>query len=198
MVSRLPLLAAAILALTPSPALAQRFGGDYGGAVGLWIVYADPGIDAGDSFGKDLGGVAAIGGRLFFQTGRLRLGLGGFTGGFTGDGSNGDGNQVQGGLTTGGFIAEYLIVQQNLEIVAGGMLGPGRLTLEEVLDPADDDGFEVLRRDRRTLFIGYPWARVGYNPMPFVNVGLELGYVVGSDGVGGFAGGIEILLGLIP
>jgi hypothetical protein len=194
----LPLLVAAILALTPAPALAQRFGGDYGGAVGLWIVYADPGIDASDSFGHDLGGVAAIGGRLFFQTGRMRLGLGGFTGGFTGDGANEDGYQVQGGLTAGGFIAEYLIVQQNLEVAAGGMVGPGRLTLEEIRDSADDDGFEVLRRDRKTTFVGYPWARVGYNPMPFVNVGLELGYLFGSDGVGGFAGGIEILLGLIP
>lgn len=198
MVRPLLSLLTAILLLTPTPALAQRFGGDYGGAVGLWIVYADPGIDAADSFDRDLGGVAAIGGRLFFQTGRLRLGLGGFTGGFTGDGANQEGNQVQGGLTTGGFIAEYLIVQQNFEFAAGGMLGPGRLTLEEIVDPDDEDGFEVLRRDRETLFVGYPWARVGYNPMPFVNVGLELGYLVGSEGVGGFAGGIDILLGLIP
>jgi hypothetical protein len=186
------------LALAPAPAVAQRFGGDYGGAVGLWIVYADPGIDAADSFDRDLGGVAAVGGRLFFQTGRLRLGLGGFTGGFTGDGANEDGYQVQGGLTSGGFIAEFLIVQQNLEVAAGGMLGPGRLTLEEIVDPADDDGFEVLRRDRKTIAVAYPWARVGYNPMPFVNLGLEAGYMIGSEGVGGFAAGIEVLLGLIP
>ncbi len=198
MVRGIALLVTAILAVAPSPALAQRFGGDYGGAVGLWVVYADLGIDAGDSFGRDLGGVAAIGGRLFFQTGRLRLGLGGFTGGVTGDGPNEAGYQVQGRLSTGGFIAEYLVIQQNLELTAGGMLGPGRLTLEEIVDPADDDGFEVLRRDRETIFVGYPWARVGYNPMPFVNLGLELGYVIGSEGVGGLAGGIQIFLGLIP
>lgn len=193
---RLALIATAILALAPAPAYAQRFGGDYGGAVGLWFVYADPGIDAQDSFGRDLGGAAALGGRLFFQRGRLRLGLGGFTGGFTKDGRNEAGNQVQGGLSTGGFIAEYLIVQQNLELVAGGMIGPGLLTVEEVLVPGDD--VENLNRRRDTTIVGYPWVRVGYNPMPFINVGLELGYLVGGEGIGGFAGGIEVAVGLIP
>lgn len=192
------LLLVAVVLLAPTPALAQRFGGDYGGAVGLWLVYADPGIDAQDSFGRDLGGVLGVGGRLFVQKTRLRLGLGGFTGGFTGDGRNEAGNQVQGGLSAGGLIAEYLIVQQNLEVAAGTMLGPGRLTLEEIRDPSDEDGFEELRRDRHTIIVGYPWARVGYNPMPFVNVGLELGYFFGTEGVGGVAGGIDILVGLIP
>ncbi len=196
MPKRLLLLVAALLMLAPTPALAQRFGGDYGGAVGLWLVYADPGIDAQDSFGRDLGGVLGVGGRLFFQKTRLRLGLGGFTGGFTGDGLNDAGNQVQGGLSAGGFIFEYLIVQQNLEVAAGAMAGPGLVSLEEILDLGDD--IENLDRRRYTFVAGYPWVRLGYNPMPFVNVGLELGYFFGTEGVGGFAGGIDILVGLIP
>jgi hypothetical protein len=193
---RLFLLVAAAVTLTPTAALAQRFGGDYGGAVGLWLMYADPGIDAQDSFGRDLGGVAGIGGRLFFQKNRLRLGLGGFTGGFIDDGLNDAGNQVQGGLSAGGFIAEYLIVQQNLEVAAGAMAGPGLVSLEEILDAGED--IENLDRRRYTFVAGYPWVRLGYNPMPFVNVGLELGYFFGSEGVGGFAGGIDVLVGLIP
>lgn len=200
MAGRALLLLIAVLAVTPRPALGQRFGGDYGAAFGLWIVFGDPGLDAERSFDRDLGPVAAVGGRIFFQTGRARLGLGGFTGGFVSDGPNEDDppRQVQGGLTTGGFIAEYLVVQRNLEVALGGMLGPGRLSVEKVLVPADDDGVENLDRYRNTILVGYPWARVGYNPKPFVNVGLELGYLVGGEGIGGFASSIELMLGLIP
>lgn len=198
MAGRALLLLIAVLAVTPRPALGQRFGGDYGAAFGLWIVFGDPGLDAERSFDRDLGPVAAVGGRIFFQTGRARLGLGGFTGGFVSDGPNEAGNQVQGGLTTGGFIAEYLVVQRNLEVAVGGMVGPGRLSVEEVLVAAGDDGVENIDRDRDTVLVGYPWARLGYNPMPFVNVGLELGYLMGGEGIGGFAGSIELMLGLIP
>lgn len=189
---------AAILAFAPTPAAAQRFGGDYGGAFGLWIIYGDPGLDAQRSFGRDLGGLAAVGGRIFFQTGRARLGLGGFTGAFVGDGPNEAGNQVQGGLTTGGVIAEYLVVQQNVEVALGGMLGPGRLSVEEVLVQAGGDGVENLDRQRDTIIVGYPWARLAYNPMPFVNLGLELGYLIGGEGIGGLTGGVDIMVGLIP
>lgn len=196
--ARALLLAASVVVSAPTPSVAQRFGGDYGGAFGLWIVYGEPGLDAERSFGRDLGGLAAVGGRIFFQTGRARLGLGGFSGAFVSDGPNQAGNQVQGGLTTGGFIAEYLVVQQNLEVALGGMLGPGRLSVEEVLIQAGGDGIENLDRDRDTIIVGYPWARVGYNPMPFVNVGLELGFLIGGEGIGGPAGGVEIMVGLIP
>ena len=187
------------LFLSPRAAWAQRFGGDYGVGGGLWLVYVDVGVEAGRSFGRDVGGVVALGGRGFLQTGKVRLGGGAFGGGFTDEGPSADG-RVEGGLSAGGFTAEYLVVQRNLEVTVGGMAGGGVLTIEELLpaevgDPVDVDR---LRRRRETMFVGYPWVRVGYNPAPFVNVGLQLGYLVGNDDVDGFAVGLEVNAGLIP
>jgi hypothetical protein len=39
---------------------------------------------------------------------------------------------------------------------------------------------------------------VGYNPAPLVNAGLQLGYLIGTDDVGGVAVGIDVMVGLIP
>lgn len=199
--NRLPtLLLAVALLLAPGTASAQRFGGDFGGGAGFWLVYADLGLDEDRTFGHDVGGVVGLGGRGFLQTGKVRLGGGAFGGGFSDEGLNSDGNRVQGGLSAGGFTAEYLVVQRNVEVIVGGMAGGGVLTIEQVLPPETGDPVDVerLQRRRDTMFIGYPWVRLGYNPAPFVNVGLQLGYLVGTDDVGGFAIGLEVMAGLIP
>jgi hypothetical protein len=190
------LLLAFVGTLVPSTGYAQRFGGDYGAAAGLWVLFVDPGIDSEDSFDRDLGGVIAFGGRLFFQTGRVRLGGAFFGGGFTKEGVNGDGLDVSGGLSAGGFTAEYLAVQQNLELSLGGMLGGGTLNVEELMGVSGD--VESINRRRDTIVLGYPWARIGYNPAPFVNVGLQVGYLLATQGVGGFSVGLDIVVGLIP
>jgi hypothetical protein len=190
------LLLIGILVLLPSLASAQRFGGDYGAAAGVWVLYVDPGVKPDESFGRDLGGVVAFGGRIFLQTGRVRLGGAAFGGGFTDQGLNAAGFDVSGGLSGGGVTAEYLVVQQNLEVALGGMLGGGTLNIEELLGVTGD--VENINRRRDTLFLSYPWVRLGYNPAPFVNVGLEVGYMLGTQGVGGFSAGLDILVGLIP
>ncbi len=190
------LLASAVLLILPEPASAQRFGGDFGGGGGLWLVYADLGIDEDRSFGRDVGGVITLGGRGFLQTGKVRLGGGAFGGGFVDKGQNTAGNSVQGGFSAGGFTAEYLIVQQNLELVIGGMVGGGVLTIEEIVSVSGE--VEDLRRRKESMFVGYPWVRLGYNPAPFINVGLQLGYMAGTQDVGGFAVGLDIMAGLIP
>jgi hypothetical protein len=190
------LLLAFILTLVPSSSYAQRFGGDYGAAAGVWVLFVDPGVDSEDSFGRDLGGVIAFGGRLFFQTGRVRLGGAFFGGGFAKEGVNAAGFDVSGGLSGGGFTAEYLAVQHNLELSLGGMVGGGTLNVEELLGVSSD--VESINRRRDTVVLGYPWARLGYNPAPFVNVGLEVGYMLGTQGVGGFSVGFDIFVGLIP
>lgn len=187
---------AGVLLLTPESAFAQRFGGDYGGGGGFWLVYAGLGIETDRAFGRDVGGVVALGGRGFLQTGVVRLGGGAFGGGFVDKGLNSTGNRVQGGFSAGGFTAEYLVVQRNLELIIGGMAGGGILTIEEVVSVSG--GVEDLRRRRETMFVGYPWVRVGYNPAPFINVGLQLGYMVGTQEVGGFAAGLDFMVGLIP
>lgn len=192
------LLAVGLLASAPGSAFAQRFGGDFGGAVGFWLVYVDPGVDRDQSFGRDLGGIVAMGGRAFLQTGRVRLGGGAFGGSFTDEGRNPSGADVSGGLSAGGFIAEYLVVQQNFELALGGMAGGGVLTIEELLDVDVSGDVETLRRRSETIFVGYPWVRVGHNPAPFINVGLQLGYLFGSEDIGGFSAGIDILVGIIP
>jgi hypothetical protein len=186
--------------LLPGSAFAQRFGGDFGGAVGFWLLYVDPGIEENRSFGRDVGDVVAFGGRGFLQTGRVRLGGGGFGGSFSCEGLNESGNRVQGGLSGGGFVAEYLLVQRNLELAVGGLAGGGVVTIEELLPPevGDSGDVERLRRRREGIFIGYPWVRLGYNPAPLVNAGLQLGYLVGSEDVGGFAVSIDVLVGIIP
>jgi len=188
------------LILLPGSAFAQRFGGDFGGAVGFWLLYVDPGIEEDRSFGRDVGGVVAFGGRGFLQTGRVRLGGGGFAGSFSCEGLNESSNRVQGGLSGGGFVAEYLLVQRNLELTVGGLAGGGVVTIEELLPPEMGDlgDIERLRRRRDGIFIGYPWVRLGYNPAPFVNAGLQLGYLIGSEDVGGFAVSLDVLVGIIP
>lgn len=190
------LLSSVVFLLLAGPAHAQRFGGDFGGGGGFWLVFADLGIDSDRSFGRDVGGVVTMGGRGFLQTGKVRLGGGAFGGGFVDEGLNGTGNRVQGGFSAGGFTAEYLVVQQNLELVIGGMAGGGVLTIEEIVSVSSD--VETLRRRREPMFVGYPWVRVGYNPAPFINVGLQLGYITGTQDVGGFAIGLDISAGLIP
>jgi hypothetical protein len=190
------LLLASVLLLLPGSAFAQRFGGDFGGGGGFWLLYVDLGIEEDRSFGRDVGAVVALGGRGFLQTGKIRLGGGAFGGGFTDEGLNSVGNKVQGGFSAGGFTAEYLVLQQNLEIIVGGMVGGGVLTIEERISVTGE--IEELRRRRDSMFVGYPWVRVGYNPAPFVNVGLQLGYLVGTGDVGGFAVGLDIMAGLIP
>jgi len=192
----LVVLLAGMLTLVPDTAFGQRFGGDYGAAAGFWLLYINPGVDASESFGKDLGNIAALGGRLFFQTGRFRLGGAVFGGSFIDEGVNEAGFMVSGGISAAGITAEYLVVQQNLEVIFGGMFGGGTLNIEEQLDVTG--GVETLRRRRQSIFIGYPWARIGYNPAPFINVGFELGYLLGTEGVGGPAIGLDILVGLIP
>jgi hypothetical protein len=190
------LLSSVVLLLLPGPAHAQRFGGDFGGGGGFWLVYADLGIDVDRSFGRDVGGVITLGGRGFLQTGKVRLGGGAFGGGFVDKGPNSAGNRVQGGFSAGGFTAEYLVLQQDLELVIGGMAGGGVLTIEEISSVSG--GVEELRRRRESMFVGYPWVRVGYNPAPFINVGLQLGYMAGTQDVGGFAIGLDVMAGLIP
>ncbi len=192
----LPLLLACVITLLPRSAFAQRFGGDYGAAAGFWLVYVDLGINEDLSFGRDVGGAVMLGGRGFLQVGRVRLGGGAFGGGFTNEGLNESGNRVQGGLSAGGLTAEYLAVQQNLEVTLGGMVGGGVLTIEERISVSGD--VEELRRYRDSMFVGYPWVRVGYNPAPFVNVGLQLGYFVGTGEAEGFAVGLDIMVGVIP
>ncbi len=184
------------LALVPSSAWAQRFGGQFGGAGGLWLVFVNPDVAEDRSFGRDLGGVIGLGGRGFLQTGRVRLGGGAFGGSFIDEGLNSAGNEVDGGLSAAGFTLEYLAYQQNLEVIVGGLVGGGSLTLEERLGSAG--GVETLRRRRDGVFIGYPWVRVGYNLAPFANAGLQLGYLFGSRDIGGFAIGLDVLVGLIP
>lgn len=192
------LSAALALAVTPSQASAQRFGGDFGGAVGFWLAYVDPGVGPDRSFGRDLGAVAALGGRVFLQTGRVRLGAGAFGGSFTDEGRNAGGFDVSGHLSAGGFIAEYLVIQRNFELALGGMAGGGLLTIEELQDVDVAGDVETLRRRSDGIFAAYPWVRLGYNPAPFVNVGLELGYFAGTEGVGGFAVSLDVLAGIIP
>lgn len=189
-------LALAALLLFPGMAQAQRFGGDFGGGGGFWLLYVDPGVETEGSFGRDIGQVVALGGRGFLQTGRIRLGGGGFGGSFTDEGLNADDNRVTGGLSGGGFTAEYLLVRRNAELLIGGLLGGGSLTIEERLSV--DGDVDTLRRRRDTIFVGYPYLRGGYNPAPFVNVGLQLGYLIGTEGVGGFAVGLDILVGIVP
>lgn len=185
-----------LFTLLPDSALAQRFGGDYGAAAGLWILYVDPRIEPDESFGRDLGGIVALGGRIFLQTGRVRLGAAAFAGSFSDEGLNEAGFEVSGRLSAGGFTAEYLVVQQNLEVIIGGLAGGGTLNIEELRDSSRD--VETIRRRRESVFMGFPWVRVAYNLAPFVNVGLELGYLFGTQGVGGPAIGLDILVGLIP
>ncbi len=180
----------------PNSAHAQRFGGEFGGGAAFWLAYVDPGISSDQSFGRDVGQVIALGARAFFQTGKVRLGAGFFSGGFTDAGLNQDGNQVDGGLSSGGFTAEYLALQQNFEIAVGGMAGGGVITIEERIGTTGD--IETLRRRRESYFAAYPWVRFGYNPAPLVNVGLELGYYAGTKDVGGFAAALDIVVGLIP
>lgn len=184
------------LLLGPSDAPAQRFGGQYGVGAGFWMLYLDPGVDAERAFGRGVGNVVALGGRGFVQLGRVRLGGGGFAGGFTDEGLNPAGNPVEGRLSGGGFTAEYLVVQQNFELIVGGMAGGGALTIEEEL--SSSGGVDELRRRQDTIFLGYPWVRAGYNVAPFVNVGFQLGYLVGGNDVDGFAASIDIVVGLIP
>jgi hypothetical protein len=140
----LVVLFAGMLTLVPDTAFAQRFGGDYGAGAGFWLLYINPGVDASESFGKDLGNIAALGGRLFFQTGRFRLGGAAFGGSFVDEGVNEAGFKVSGGLSAAGVTAEYLAVQTNLEVIFGGMFGGGTLNIEEQLDVTS--GVETLRR----------------------------------------------------
>lgn len=191
----LPFIVGTLL-LGPADAAGQRFGGQYGVAGGFWMLYLDPGVDEARSFDRDVGGVVALGGRGFLQVGRIRLGGGGFGGGFTDEGLNADGNVVEGGLSAGGFTAEYVILQRNFELLVGGMAGGGVLTIEERI--SSSGGVDTLRRREDTVFLGYPWVRAGYNLAPFVNAGLQLGYVFGANDVDGFAVGLDIVVGLIP
>lgn len=195
--SRVLVLALALAAAHPGTAVAQRFGGQFGAAGGFWASYFALDIPAALSFGRDLGGVVTLGGRAFIQTGRARLGGGGFGGGFTNEGINAAGNRVSGALSAGGFTAEYLVLQMSeLEVALGGMAGGGVLTIEERLSV--DGGVDLLNRRKDTLFIGYPWLRVGYNLAPFVNAGLYVGYLAGTGDIGGFAIGLDVLVGLFP
>ena len=131
-----------------------------------------------------------------FYHGLLCLGAGFFGGGFTNEGPNESGNKVDGRLSSGGFIAEYLALQKNFEVALGGMAGGGVITVEEHISSTGD--VELLRRRRTSYFAAYPWVRLGYNPAPFVNVGLDLGYYFGTNDVGGFAASLDIVVGLIP
>lgn len=190
------ILALVLSALWPSRALAQRFGGQYGGGGGFWMQYLAPNLDAKDGFGRDLGGAVTLGGRGFVQIGRVRLGGGGFGGGFTGEGVNGAGNEVTGGVSGGGFIAEYLVLQRNLEVAVGGLAGGGSFSVEERL--AVEGDVETLHRRKKSVFIGQPWVRVAYNLAPFVNAGLQLGYLIGSRDLHGVSVGLDVLIGLFP
>lgn len=180
----------------PRDGAAQRFGGQFGGAGGIWALYVAPDVEDEFSFDRDLGGLILIGGRGFLQVGRIRLGGGGFGGSFTDEGLNPAGNDVTGGLGGGGFTAEYLLVQRDYEVAVGGLIGGGSYTFEERLSL--DGDVETLNRRQRSIFIGMPWARAGYNLAPLVNAGLQIGYLIGSEDVGGFSIGLDIVVGLIP
>ena len=180
----------------PGEVEAQRFGGQFGAAGGFWLQYvtADAGVER--SFGRDLGDLILTGGRGFIQTGRVRLGGGAFGGSFLDEGVNAAGNEVTGGLGGAGFVAEYLVVQQNLEVTVGGLIGGGTITIEELLGV--DGEVESLNRIEDTIFIGIPWVRVGYNIAPFVNTGFQVGYLLGSQGFDGFSISVDVTAGLIP
>lgn len=175
---------------------AQRFGGQFGAAGGFWLQYlvADVGDDR--NFGRDLGDLVLVGGRGFIQSGRVRLGGGGFGGAFVDEGVNEAGNEVTGGFSGGGLIIEYLIRQQDLELLVGGLIGGGTLNIEERISVTGN--VETVNRVRDTLFIGQPWVRVGYNLAPFLNTGVQIGYLIGTQGFDGFSLGIDITAGLIP
>ncbi len=188
-------LALVALAL-PEQAHAQRFGGQFGGGGGFWMMVLVPDIAESRSFDRDLGAVVGFGGRGFIQTGRVRLGGGGFGGSFTDEGLNPADNRVSGGLGVGGFTAEYLLMRRNIEVIVGALLGGGELTLEERV--GFDGDVEILNRREESIVVGLPWLRVGYNAAPLVNLGLQVGYLVGSEDVEAFAVGIDVLVGLIP
>jgi hypothetical protein len=190
------LTAVFVLFFQPGSAFAQRFGGQFGGAGGFWMLLIDPGVPTGESFGRNIGEVLAFGGRGWLQTGKIRLGGGAFGGGFTDEGLNEAGNEVGGGLAAGGFTAEYLVIQRNVEVIAGALFGGGVVTIEERLGVTGD--VEQLLRRQTSFLTSYPWVRVGYNPAALVNVGLELGYMFGTNGVGGPALGLDVMIGLIP
>lgn len=187
---------ALLLTLLPHSAFAQRFGGQIGGAAGFWLLYIVPNIESNQSFGRDLGNVVALGGRGFVQFERVRLGGGAFGGSFTSEGLNTSGNEVTGAVSGGGFTAEYLALRETLEIAFGGLAGGGVVTVEERLSDSGD--VETLNRRRDTIFVGLPWVRLGYNPAPFVNVGLQLGYFIGTRDFDGFTVGLDVMVGLIP
>lgn len=194
--SRVLALALFMGVVQATPAFAQRFGGQFGGAAGFWLTYVAVDVRTDRSLGRDLGGVITLGARAFFQTGRVRLGGGGFGGSFTDEGPNAAGNPVSGSLSAGGFTAEYLVLQRDVEIALGGLAGGGVLTIEEQVSRTGD--VEQINRRRDTIFVGFPWVRLGWNAAPFVNIGLHLGYMYGSEDVGGFTVGIDVLAGLIP
>ncbi len=175
---------------------AQRFGGQFGAAAGFWLQYLVVDIKTEDSFGRDLGNIVLLGGRGFVQSGRVRLGFGAFGGSHVNEGVNAAGNEVTGGLSGAGFTAEYLVVQKNLELVIGGFAGGGTLLAEERLGVSGD--VEMLNRREDTIFFGIPWVRLGYNIAPFVNTGIQLGYLVGSQGLDGLTLSIDVFAGLIP
>lgn len=195
-VSIIVALAVLAAAAMPSEARAQRFGGQFGAAGGFWLQYLA--AEAGDerSFGRDLGHLILTGGRGFLQTGRVRLGGGAFGGSFVDEGVNPSGNEVTGGLGGAGFTAEYLLVRQNLEVTVGGFIGGGTITIEELLDVQGE--VETVNRVEDTIFLSIPWVRVGYNIAPFVNTGLQVGYLVGTQGFDGFSLAIDVTAGLIP
>ncbi len=197
MVSRiLATLAVLFVCCQPDAAWAQRFGGQFGGAAGFWLQYMIPNIDTRSTFGRDLGDLVLVGGRGFIQTGRVRLGFGAFGGSFTDEGVNSAGNEVSGGLNAAGLTAEYLIVQKELELIVGGFIGGGTLNVEELLSVTGE--VETINRVKESLVIGIPWVRAGYNIAPLVNVGVEVGYMVGTQGFDGLTIGLDILAGLIP
>lgn len=196
MIKNFALALSLIVFLPPTSASAQRFGGQFGGAIGFWLTYVAVDLEPDRSFGRDLGGVITLGARGFFQTGRVRLGVGVFGGGFADEGLNTSGNDVSGGLSAGGFTAEYLIVQKNIEFAVGGLAGGGTLTIEEQLSREGD--VEQLNRRTDTMFVGYPWVRFGWNLAPFVNIGLQAGYLYGSEDFDGFSIGLDVMAGLIP
>lgn len=184
------------LTLLPEPALAQRFGGQIGGAGGFWLLYIVPNIDADQSFGRDLGNVVTLGARAFAQLERVRIGGGVFGGSFTNEGLNSAGNEVSGSVSAGGFTAEYLFLRKNVELALGGLAGGGVVTIEERLNVTGD--VETLNRRKDSMFVGLPWVRLAYNAAPFVNLGLELGYFIGTADFDGFTAGIDVMVGLIP
>ncbi len=191
---------AALVALSilssPDTAHAQRFGGQFGAAVGFWLQYVAVNLDEQRSFGRDLGDLVLTGARGFVQTERVRLGGGAFDGSFVSEGVNAVGNEVTGGLSGAGFVAEYLVVRQDLEVLVGGMVGGATLNTEERLATRGD--VETINRIKDTIFIGIPWVRVGYNVAPFVNTGFQVGYLIGAQGFDGFTLGLDITVGLIP